>query len=266
MGNCFVHQLKGSVDNPNLEVLGSSKVIAKSATKVSMWITSIKSQTIVVKSPNGDIIKTQALTAGKKANVGIEDMSSYDYVVYFIPDKYSITELYGQTNAKFGGASDATYEIKLSDFVWNLTLVNPAIIFNEDDFKNEDIVIPSMNGDYQLQNAAYDYSINRYNGFFNCTKLARMSDAKNIIDGNIEKLLESFCKLGRASGSFSLSNFAENFNVTFNNYRFGFAVCTVTFSASGCSVTPDINFVSNCHCNGATYNKETGVWTYIPIE
>lgn len=95
MGNCFVHQLKGSVDNPNLEVLGSTKVIAKSATKVSMWITSIKSQTIVVKSPNGDIIKTQTLTANTRANIGIEDMSSYDYVVYFIPDKYSITELYG---------------------------------------------------------------------------------------------------------------------------------------------------------------------------
>lgn len=265
MGNCFVHKLKGSVDNPNLEVLGSTKIIAKSATKVSIWITSIKSQTIVVKSPNGDIIKTQALTANTKTNIGIEDMSSYDYVVYFIPDKYSITELYGHTTDTYGGASDSTYEIKLSDFVWNLSLVNSAIIFNEDDFKNEDIIIPSCNGNYVFQNT-YDFNINRYNGFFNCTELTRQLNATNIIDGNIEKLLESFCKLGRTSGSFSLKNYEANFNATFNNYRFDYSVCTVTFSASGCSVTPGTHFVANCHCNGATYNKETGVWTYIPVE
>lgn len=264
MENCFVFKLNSAIDNVNLEVLGGTKVIAKSATKVNMWITSIKNQTIVVKSPNGDIIKTQMLTANTRANIGITDMSSYDYVVYFIPDKYSITELYGHTTAESGGASDATYEIKLSDFVWNLVNISSSVIFNEDDFKNEDIVVPSMNSNYFLQKT-YDFNIDRYNGFFNCTELKRESGS-NIIDGNIEKLLESFCKLGRTSGSFSLKNYAKNFIATFNNHKYDYSECTVTFSASGCSVTPGINFVDNCYCNGATYNKETGVWTYIPVE
>lgn len=149
----------------------------------------------------------------------------------------------------------------MSDLVWNLSSISSVIIFNEYDFKNEDIIIPGFNGKCSFQKT-YDFSINRYNGFFNCTELTQTGDATNIIDGNIEKLLESFCKLGRTSGSFSLNNYASNFNATFNNYKFGFSECTVTFSASGCSVTPGVNFANNCHCNGATYNKKTGVWTY----
>lgn len=267
MENCFVLQLKGSVDNPNLEVLGQTKIIAKSTTKVSMWITSSVNQEICVKAPDGTVISTHSLSPDVRANIGVADMSSYDYVVYEIPDKYHITALYGHTTSELGGASDSTYTIKLSDFKWSLTILSASLIFEEEDFKEQEIVMPHLLADnYSMQIANYDYSINGYNGFYTITGLRRTSNYSSNISGIVERLLESFIKLGRNSGQFSIANYGAGFNASFNGYSMGFSVCDVTFTSDGCTVTPGVSFVNNCHCNGASYNKATGVWTYVPVE
>ena len=97
--------------------------------------------------------------------------------------------------------------------------------------------------------------------------MQRLNNSNNIpIAGSFEELLEHWILAGRNSGQLNVQNYGDNDNRTFNSRNVGWTLFKVNFSDTGCSITPGTNFVESTLCSGATYNKSTGQWTYLPIE
>lgn len=259
---CLVTKLKASVDNDSLTIFGKARIKASSVTgNVAMWITCNKDSVVEIKSPTGEVLLTENCLENVRKTVAI-DASPYEYVTYFV-DSYHTTDLYGHDNPKFGAATDAKYALNLSEFNYGAIegIDNITINFKEEELKN--MSFPNI----KRFNVEHISDLLSLVFFYTLTSIIRRNLGSIIsISGRFETLLEEWIKKGRNSGSCLMSNYGNNDERTFNNHNVSWTEFTVNFTETGCSITPGTNFVKNTLCSGATYDKSTSQWTYLPIE
>ena len=259
---CLVTKLKASVDNDSLTIFGKARIKASSVTgNVAMWITCDKDSVAEIKSPTGEVLLTENCLANVRKSVAI-DASPYEYVIYFV-DSYHTTLLYGHDNSQYGAATDAKYALNLSEFNYGAieSIGNITINFKEEELKN--MSLPNLKN-FDVGHISDLLSLVSLYGM---TSMIRRKEGSTIrISGRFETLLEEWIKKGRNSGSCEISNYGDSDERTFNNHNVGWTTFTVNFTETGCSITPGINFVEHTLCSGATYDKNTSQWTYLPTE
>ena len=259
---CLVTKLKASVDNDSLTIFGKARIKASSVTgNVAMWITCDKDSVAEIKSPTGEVLLTENCLANVRKNVAI-DASPYEYVIYFV-DSYHTTLLYGHNNPQYGAATDAKYALNLFEFNYGViesTSSSIAINYKEEELKN--MSLPN----FKKLDVEYISDLLSLVNLYGMTSMTRNKTSTIRISGRFETLLEEWIKKGRNSGSCEISNYGDSDERTFNNHNVAWTVFTVNFTETGCSITPGTHFVEHTLCSGATYDKNTSQWTYLPKE
>lgn len=264
MENCLVTRLKGSV-NADLGYLGKLIIRATSATKVNCWLTSKSNQEVTIINPHGNVISTVNLTANNRADVGVADMTGYDYVDIVIPNKYDLTMMYCHSNSSFGGSSDAKYIVDGRNLnyagIAGLTQARCTFVENIEKLT----ILPNAN-EIEISTNDGSSSDKKFlpNKIFYNTHITTVNQfaagGASESDVDIKNFIEWMCAQGRTEGTLVM-DFSNN-----NKWHFGDVAGSMSgkaascaFSATGCVITNTRGFFYA----SATYNKTTGVWTYV---
>lgn len=258
---CLVIKLNNSVNNDSLRIFGKARIKASSVTgNVSMWITYDKDSVVEIKSPTGEVLLTKNCEANVRYDVGI-DASPYEYVTYVI-ECYNIINLYGHNNPQYGAAEDANYSLYLEEI--NYSKIAEIAVIELYKKKESVIVLPNI---LTLNIGTFCNNLTELESFATLTSINRKPHTDLLpLSGKWETLIEKWIESGRNSGSCAVNNFAGICTATFNGISTEYVTFTIEFTDTGCSVTPGINFITHNKCNGATYDKNTNQWTYLPIE